>query len=252
MRTIKRKDGKKIKHTILVTGGATGIGFALARRFIKDGHTVISCGRREDILARAASQLPGLVTRRCDVTSENERKKMVAWPKRWFPGLNILVNNAGVQYPIDFSSGRPDPRDIVSEIDTNLSAPILLTAALLPHLRKQRKSVIINVSSGLAFCPIASIPVYCATKAALHSFTLSLRRQLCDSRIRVVEFIPPMVASELHGVGEEESGDWPGIISAEEFAEEAIRQFEAGEDEIPVGGAEGLRSRGEAMFDFIN
>lgn len=239
-------------NTFLITGGATGIGFALAQRFIASGNTVIACGRRKTALKEAASRLPGLVTRPCDVTSDSDREKLVEWLLNEFSGLNVLINNAGVQHSGGFSGKVGDPEKIEAEIATNLTAPILLTALLLPHLQKQSDSTIINVTSGLAFCPIAFMPVYCATKAAFHSYTISLRRQLRDSGIRVVEFIPPMVDTELNSAGRRDRSRPPHMMSPEDFASEAIRRLSAGEVEIGVGGADHLRKQGESLFDSMN
>jgi uncharacterized oxidoreductase len=242
---------KPKNNIILITGGATGIGFALASRLISSGNTVIVCGRSQEALNHAATQLPKLITRRCDVTSDSDRQDLVVWLLADYPAFNVLINNAGIQRPLDFSVPMIDSQTVTTEIATNLTAPILLTAALLTHLQAQESSTVINVSSGLAFCPIAAMPVYCATKAALHSFTLSLRHQLQQSSVRVVEFVPPIVDTALEASGRREL-DGPPTISPAEFAADALLRLAQGETEIIVGIANGLRQQGEAMFNALN
>jgi uncharacterized oxidoreductase len=247
---------KKSGNTILITGGSSGIGFALSKQFIKQGNTVITCARHKDLLEHAASQLPGIVTHPCDLTVEAERTQLADWLLSEFPGLNILINNAGIQNYIRFAS-EPDPKAIVDEIEINLTAPIILTTLFIPHLKSKEDSVIANVSSGLAFAPLASVPVYCATKAALHSFTMSLRHQLRGFGIRVVELIPPMVDTALGREGRSSRGGarheaGPHMMSPEEFAELGVCRFFKGEDEIAVGAAVGLRKDGESRFEMMN
>lgn len=173
-----------------------------------------------------------------------------------FPGLNILINNAGIQNYISFAS-TPDPKAIIDEIGINLTAPIILTTLFIPPLKSKHDSVIVNISPGLAFAPLAFVPVYCVTKAALHSFTMSLRHQLRDLGIRVVELIPPMVNTALGNEGRRKrSGSTHGserqMMSPDEFAEETVRRFFEGEDEIAVGAAVGLRKDGESRFEMMN
>jgi len=243
---------KPTDNTILITGGATGIGFSLAERFISSGNTVIVCGRHQDALNRAAAELPKLITRRCDLTNDADRADLVTWLLDCFPSFNVLINNAGIQRSIDFTTSVVDAETVTAEITTNLVVPILVTSVLLPQLQSQESSTVINVSSGLAFCPIAGIPVYCATKAALHSFTLSLRHQLRHSSISVVEFVPPIVATALNASDRRDSEDSSLSISAAEFADEALLRLVQGETEIVIGIANGLRQRGETMFNSLN
>jgi uncharacterized oxidoreductase len=240
-------------NTILITGGATGIGLALAK-LLAPQNTVIVCGRRDAVLHKAALEVPSLVTRRCDVTSATDRRALLAWLQAQHGRLNILVNNAGIQRRVDFT-GAVDASAVELEIATNLLAPALLTSELAPHLAKQANAMIVNVSSGLGFCPLAETPVYSATKAAMHSLSLSLRWQLKKLSIRVVELIPPIVATDLageHHGARDASSEGPPVLSPEAFAREALRRLEAGEDEIAVGIAEGIRAQREAMFAVLN
>ena len=165
-------------NTILITGGATGIGFALAEAFVKEDNEVIICGRREDKLREAKSKLPQIHTKVCDISKGEEREALYNWIKSNNIDINILVNNAGIQRMVDFKKGIYDLSKGENEIEINLTAPIHLSAYFIPDLLKQKESAIINVSSGLAFVPIAVMPIYSATKAGLHSFSVSIRHQL--------------------------------------------------------------------------
>jgi uncharacterized oxidoreductase len=247
---------KTKNNTILITGGATGIGFALAEALVKAGNTVIICGRREDKLQEAKRKLPQIHIRTCDVSKEPERKSLFNWVKGNFKDLNVLVNNAGIQRNISLKKGIQDLARGESEIETNLVAPIYLSAHFIPLLMKQKEAAIINVSSGLGFVPIAAMLVYCATKAAVHSFTVSLRYQLKDTSIKVFEIVPPMVDTELgKGSVEEEEGGYRGIPPAE-VARAALNALAKNEYEIVVGDARGLvmgaRKNPEKAFQDIN
>ena len=190
---------KKSGNTIFITGGATGIGLALAKAFMKNDNEVVICGRRHDKLKVAKSILPSLHIKVCDITNKRSLLTLVEWATKRFKSLNVLVNNAGIQRSVDFTRG---PKDLImaeAEIAVNLTAPIQLSVLMIPHLRRQKQSAIINISSGLAFTPLADVPVYSATKAAVHSFSLSLRHQLRNTLTRVFEVAPPMVATALSG-----------------------------------------------------
>lgn len=239
------------ENTILVTGGATGIGLALARQLTERGNRVIICGRSENSLREAQAQVPALVTRVCDIADTESRQSMVAWLKTEHPGLNILVNNAGVQYRRDFTQGGAI-ESLDTEVAINFTAPIHLTTDLLPALKRQPQALIVNVTSGLAFSPMADVPVYCATKAALHSFTLSLRHQLRNTPVRVVELAPPIVDTGLGGGTRSEGVSSRNMVSPDEFVTEAIEGLENGPDEILVGMSADTRRLGEALFDRMN
>lgn len=238
-------------NTVLVTGGASGIGLALAQRFLKAGSRVIICGRREDKLREAASANPGMITRVCDVGSEADRVALAEWVVREYPELNVLVNNAGIQRRgIDLGNAEAWA-DTHTEIAINLEAPIHLTGLLTPHLRKQANAAILNVTSGLSFVPIAYMPVYCATKAALHSITLSLRHQLAGSGVKVIEIIPPAVNTDLGGPGLHTFG-----VPLDEFSDAVMKRLAAGELEIAYGLAEqaskASRAELDAQFERLN
>lgn len=228
---------KTTGNTILITGGATGIGYALAEAFVKAGNQVIICGRREHRLTEAQKQLPGLHVRKCDVARDSDRRELFEWAIASFPDLNVLINNAGIQRPLSFTSESAE-REWESEIDTNFKAPVHLSQLFAPHLMKQSESAIVNITSALGFVPLAAVPVYCATKAALHSFSLSLRRQLRDTPVKVFEVIPPMVQSELHDYqGTNRRG---GGIPASDVADATLDGMRNDTFEIPVGPATNL------------
>ncbi|TRO38248.1 SDR family NAD(P)-dependent oxidoreductase [Pseudomonas putida] len=238
-------------NTILITGGATGIGFALAKRFVAEGNEVIICARSSRTLQQAKCDVPTLTTFVCDITDNESRQKMVQWLNVNHPTLNVIINNAGIQKQRDFNND-PGLTTLDQEVAINFTAPIHLTAEIIPLLRNQQDSYIINISSGLAFSPMADVPVYCATKAALHSFTLSLRHQLKASKIRVIEVAPPIVDTGLGGGTRSEGAPSRMMISAEDFASEAIAQLVEGKDEVLVGVSIRTRQLGEAMFELMN
>ena len=242
-------------NTILITGGATGIGFSLAETLISAGNKVIICGRRKNKLIEAKDKLPQLQTKVCDVSKENERKLLFSWVKDNFKDLNMVINNAGIQRVIDFQKGTRELLSGEDEIATNLVAPINLSAYFIPLLLKKNEAAIINVSSGLGFVPIAAMPVYCATKAAVHSFTMSLRYQLKDTSIRVFEIVPPAVDTELGKGSIDEESEYRGI-PASEVAEAALAAIANDEYEIVVGEAGnlvmGARKNPEQTFQNIN
>ncbi len=165
-------------NSVLITGGASAIGYAMAEAFLAAGSEVVICGRREQKLAAAREKHPNLRVKACDVASERDRESLVEWATTECANLNVLVNNAGVQRDIDFTKGISEFLAGENEIRINLEAPIVLAGLLVPHLTNQKEPAIINVSSGLGFVPAAKMPVYSATKAGMHAFSIALRHQL--------------------------------------------------------------------------
>lgn len=192
-------------NTILITGGGSGIGLAFAERFINAnaGNTVIITGRREQVLQDAKDKLPGLITHVSDLNIESERTALFDWVTANYPEVNVLVNNAGTQQR--FNVLKADARNnwayFNQEITTNLEAPLHLAMLFAPLFAGREAAAILNVTSGLAFTPFAIGPIYSATKAALHSFTMSLRLQLSDTSVEVIEIAPPAVNTDLGGSG---------------------------------------------------
>lgn len=220
-------------NTILITGGATGIGFALAEAFSKLGNNVIICGRRQDRLEEAKQKLPDIHIKKCDISKNEDQKMLFEWVSSEFKDLSILINNAGIQRPVDFRKGTEDLLKNEDEIDINLKAQMYLSAYFIPMLSQQKEAAIVNVSSGLGFSPMANYPIYSATKAAIHSFTLSLRHQLKDTPIRVFELVPPIVYdTELKGHMLEKDERSSSTI---EVAEAVVKGLESNEYEITIG-----------------
>lgn len=238
-------------NTILITGGATGIGLALARELVAHNNEVIICGRRRDRLENAKEEIPSLHTRMADVADPASRAELVAWTESEFPHLNVLVNNAGIQHRIDFRAGTKELVKVDEEIATNLTAPIYLASMFLPQLLRQSEAAIVNVSSGLGFAPLAHMPVYCATKAAMHSWTMSLRFQLRDTSVRIFEIIPPIVTSEL-GAAHRPPEMNRTAMPAEKAAAGTIEALASDQFEAAIGEAAGLRAKGDAMFPIMN
>jgi uncharacterized oxidoreductase len=242
-------------NTILITGGATGIGFALAEKFSKNGNTVIICGRRNDKLVEARKKCPELHIRATDINNPKDRLELKQWIISNFPDFNILVNNAGIQNKF-FIQQENTVEAITTEVMTNLISPIHLTNLLVPHLAKQKEAAIINISSGLAFIPVAVMPVYCATKAALHSFTISTRHQLKDTSIKVFEIAPPIVETELGHDGSRKEGNLEGIAPVQ-VADETFDAMEKNRFEFAIGMALNLyqaahSDKSEFVFNRIN
>jgi len=223
-------------NTILITGGATGIGYAMAEYFLGRKNTVIICGRREDRLKQTAKELPGIDAVKCDVANPRDRENLLSYIKTKYPKLNILINNAGIQRDVDLTKGLDELDPGAGEIKINFEAPIYLSALFTPFLAGKENAAIINVSSGLAFMVEYSIgmPVYCATKAGIHAFSLAQRKQLERLKIKVIEIIPPMVESELNIEGRKKRNlvKTPYMVSAGEFVKKAFEKMENEEDEI--------------------
>jgi uncharacterized oxidoreductase len=238
-------------NTILITGGATGIGLTLARQLSERGNRVIVCGRNEEALRTAQAQVPALITRSCDIADSGSRQSMVDWLTTEHQKLNVLINNAGVQHRRNFNDAGA-LASIDQEVAINFTAPICLISEVLPLLKRQPQAAIINVSSGLAFSPMADVPVYCATKAATHSFTLSLRHQLKATTVRVVELVPPIVDTGLGGGVRSKGAANQYMMSAEDFAKEALDKLGGDQDEVLVGMAAHTRREGEALFERMN
>ncbi len=238
-------------NTVVITGGTSGIGRELVERFLALGNRVITCGRRTDRLDQLRARHPELAVFACDVTDDAQRVSFAQWVAVNHPAANVLVNNAGIQLVGDFT--RPvDLARVRTEVETNLIAPVHFASLFVPILSGQEGAAIVNVSSGLAFTPIARMPVYCATKAAIHSFSLSLRHQLRELGISVYEIAPPAVDSELGperwAAGQTSHGGMP----VRELVEAMLGALGAGEYEAAIGQASGMRAQREGLFPAMN
>jgi uncharacterized oxidoreductase len=187
-------------NTILITGGGSGIGRGLAEALHALGNQVIIAGRRKSVLDETTVANPGMRSAALNIEDANSIRAFAEQIQKDYPALNVVIHNAGIMRFEDLKS--PNLADAEAIITTNLLGPIRLNGVLLPLLLKQPHSTIMTVSSGLAFVPLTATPTYCATKAAIHSWTQSLRYQLRDTNIEVIEIVPPYVQTELNGPGQ--------------------------------------------------
>lgn len=234
---------KTTGNTILITGGGSGIGRGLAQAFHALGNQVIVAGRRKQALDGTTAPNPGMTSLTLDIEDPANIRSFADRLKNHYPALNVLINNAGIMRAEKLQGQQDNLADAEATIATNLLDPIRLTGALLPLLQKQLRSVIVNVSSGLAFVPLALTPTYCATKAAIHSYTQSLRYQLRGSTTEVLELVPPYVATDLMGGASD-----PRAMPLDKFIEEAMEILKAqpAASEICVENVKPLRFAAES------
>lgn len=229
------------ENTIFITGGTSGIGKGLAEAFHKLGNQVIISGRREDRLQGICAANPGMRYFVLDVRDPEAIRTVAQKVVAEFPSLNFVVNNAGVQRRLELAPGTPlDDEALRDEINTNVLGVIRVAGEFIPYLTRQSHAVLLNVSSGLGFVPLARFPVYCATKAAVHSFTLSLRHQLKGAGVKVIELIPPFVATELGGPRKAVGPGGPQPMPLPAFIAETMKELETGSDEVAIGDAKHL------------
>lgn len=226
---------KMTGNTIFITGGGSGIGQALASAFHGLGNKVIIAGRRIEALRATAAAHPGMDVRELDIRDPESIVDAADWLVMTHPEVNVLVNNAGIMAG-DATGGFMDDALTVATVETNLLGPIRLTSALIEHLKTRPDAVVVNSSSGLAFTPLAHAAVYSATKAAIHSWTLSLRYRLKGTGVRVLELAPPWVQTDLMGARNE-----PRAMPLGEFIAEAMQKFATDADEILVDRVRMLR-----------
>ena len=230
-------------NVILITGGGSGIGRGLAEAFQALGNQVIIAGRRRQALEATVAANPGMRALPLDIQDAASVKAFAATVAEQFPTLNVLINNAGIMRAENLLAQQEDLADLEAIVATNLLGPLRLTAALLPLLRRQPRATIMNVSSGLAFLPLALTPTYCAPKAALHSYTESLRYQARDTSLEILELAPPYVATDLMNGAHD-----PRAMPLDAFIKEvmAILAAQPGSGEIVVENARRLRFAAES------
>ena len=185
------------ENTILITGGSSGIGFEMAKQFLAAKNNVIITGRNLDRLKQAKQKLGDVNIIQSDVSNPDSIKELYAQVSKDFPNLNVLVNNAGVMFTINLQDHKLSASELTKEFDINTKGTIWMNDVFLPLLKKNKNAATVTVSSGLAFVPLPISPIYCATKSALHSYTLSLRAQLKNSDVKVFELAPPATETEL-------------------------------------------------------
>ena len=233
-------------NTVFITGGTSGIGRSLAEALHKRGNQVIISGRRKGHLAEVTKANPGMQSLELNVADPASIAAVAKKLITEYPKLNVLINNAGIMQ-MDDAAGAIDDSVLVSIVTTNLLGPIRMTSALIGHLKKQPSATVINVSSGLAFVPLASTAVYSATKAAIHSYTQSMRYKLKGSSVRVLELIPPWVQTDLLN-----SKDEPRAMPLAAFIEEAVTVLGTDAEEVLVERVKMLRNNpGPNEFVFV-
>jgi uncharacterized oxidoreductase len=238
-------------NTILITGGGSGIGRGLAEAFHKLGNHVVIAGRRKQVLDETTAANPGMTSAPLDIEDPTSIKDFASKLILDHPALNIVIHNAGIMRPEDLLTPTQSLADAEATITTNLLGPLRLTAALLPHLQKQPHATLMTVTSGLAFTPLAVTPTYNATKAAIHSWTQSLRYQLKATGVKVLELVPPYLQTEL--MGSAQASD-PRAMPLKDFLTEVIEilKTEPTPDEILVQRVYPLRfseQNGQAKYD---
>lgn len=218
-------------HTVLITGGSAGIGLALGQLLAENGNRVIITGRNEARLQQAVAQVPGATAIACDATDAAAVAQLAARVEAEFGNLSMLINNAGLAYLYELLPGADAATKAAAEMQTNYLAPMRLTEALLPVLLRQPEAAVVNVSSIVAFSPVAAMAGYGASKAALHAYSQALRHTLAQrSTVRVFELMPPLVDTEFSA----EIGGHRGI-SAQQVAEEFLTALRQDTYEIHVG-----------------
>ena len=235
---------KLSNNKILITGGASGIGLGLTERFIKESNTVIICGRREATLKEVTDKFPSVITKVCDLSNEAERIALFKWVQQNHSDLNVLVNNAGIQNWMNISDA-DFYQKANNEIITNVVAPIHLTSLFT---KSKSLDTIINVTSGLAFIPFSKVPVYCGTKAFMRSFTMSVRHQLKEQNIEVIEMIPPALNTDLGGKNIHD-----GQPNVSDFVASVFQQMKDGKTELTFGSSEIRTTRNnETIMEYFN
>ncbi len=227
-------------NTILITGGSSGIGFEMARQFLQKDNEVIITGRDGKKLHDAEQQLDGVAIIRSDASNPDNVKELYQQAVNDFPGLNILINNAGILQTLNLRDSNLPTADLTKEIDINLKGTILMNNAFLPLLQHNDNPAIVNVSSGLAFVPLPIAPVYCSAKAAIHSYSLSLRAQLWNTGIKVFELAPPLTDTGMLGGFNEEDIKGVPIMPVEEMVTGFLKGFAKDNYEIRIGVANQL------------
>lgn len=228
----------KLSHNkILITGGASGIGRGLAERFVRENNQVLVVGRRVEALKELSGRYPSVVTKPFDLSKEEDRIRLFDWIAAEHPDLNVLVNNAGIQQWMTMEDEHFYAR-AKEEIAINIEAPLHLTSLFL---KLGSLDTVVNVTSGLSFVPLTRVPVYCATKAFFHSFTLSIRHLLKSKGVEVIELIPPALNTDLGGKGIHDAA--PPVA---DFIESVMEQLKAGKTEAAFGFSETMANASQA------
>jgi uncharacterized oxidoreductase len=236
-------------RTILITGGSAGIGLAFALKFLELGNEVIVTGRRQAVLNQVKAKYPKLHTIQSDVADPAQVAALAARVKSTFPKLDVLMNNAGIMLYKNLKSPAADLTGLMAEMNVNVGGVITTTSAFIDILRAN-KGTVINTSSALAFVPLPSAPIYSATKAAIHSYTQSLRFQLEETGVEVIELMPPVVKTDLAAELAESGG--VTVITTDELVKQSFAALKAGAVEIRPGQSKQLAFMRRFAPNFIN
>ncbi|MGB3145777.1 MAG: SDR family NAD(P)-dependent oxidoreductase [Maribacter sp.] len=241
---------KYSKQKVLITGGSSGIGLALAKKFMENDNTVIITGRNLSKLETVQKEYPNIYIFQSDVTDDTEVRMLVDDIEEKFNGIDILVNNAGIMNLVDAGNQENDLHKQMQEIEINYNSPIRLLHYFLPQLKKSKNAVLVNVSSGLAYVPFAQAPVYSGTKSALHFWTQSIRPQLKPHQIKVIELLPPVVKTEIFDNIEVSEADFKPILP-QKLANLFWKDFTKGKEEITPGMSSQLKLMSRLAPKFI-
>ena len=222
-------------NAILITGGASGIGLALAKAFTHKGNCVMVCGRDAQQLEEAKHDLPELLVRQCDLADKNERLAFVYWALEQLPGLNVVINNAGIAGPVDLTIDELDIDTVDRQLLIDLSVPVDLSLRFLPHLRRQPFAALVFVSSGLVYSFDASSPAYSTAKAGIHVWAQSMRYQLRETSVAVFDVLPPTVDTNLTPDFDATAMKALKAISPENVADAVIEGMQNDATEIRIG-----------------
>ena len=236
-------------RTILITGGSAGIGVAFALKFLELGNQVIVTGRRQSALDELKAKYPKLHTVQSDVADPAQIAFLAKRVKAGYPKLDVLMNNAGIMLHKNLKAPAADLDGLMTEVNINVGGVIRMTSAFIDILTAN-KGTVINVSSALAFVPLPSAPIYCATKSAVHSYTQSLRFQLEETGVEVIELMPPAVKTAL--TADLPEGDGVTLITTDELIKQSFAGFKAGKLEIRPGQSNQLALMRRIAPNFIN
>lgn len=239
MNGFRRAAKVDLPGAVLITGGGSGIGAGLAAALHARGSQVIVAGHGRERVHAVAERHPGMQAEVVDVTDPEQVAALAERVGERWPELTTVINNAGIQHLFDFAGPGPlDSADLGREIDVNLKGVVYIANAFLPLLKAQPRARLVNVGSGLGYVPLAAAPVYSATKAAVHSFTIALRRQLRGSTVQIVELIPPVVVTDLHRHLDQIP---PRAMELDAFVDATMAGLDRGRDEIVIGLARALQ-----------
>lgn len=216
---------------VLITGGSIGIGLELAKQLVVEGANVLVCARNLAPLEAAKRNYPSMRIAQCDVTIEDQVEQLLEKSKQFFGGIDIIINNAAVFRRFNILDPYPLEKQL-EEIDINLKGPVILTNVFLNDLMKRPEAMIINLTSPSAYMPMAASQIYSATKSALQSWTISIRHQLRNTNIKVVELNPPAVNTRMNSNNPDLDG--MTLMSPEKFAQLAVEGIKKGKEEILV------------------